>query len=293
MQHSDLCERKETNRSHTDLEQLSTIITRLGYLPFHESNDSDHRGVFIDIDKSIMDNSPELKRPTRRQIGTSSKPRHLYEYKRALDKYFREHRIYERAEEYFVTTFLPKLPERFDRNINALDKQVMEICLKVEREQCPKRHETDWSIQIHHQSLICKYWIMRNKGIRCYINNEQQAYKRLSTLPPELKENIDGIIKTQILAAKSIEKKARAIRKQMRKAINAKQEMLKQHEELRRQSLEESKNNQSEYGQNKKAKIIVSIQMKELSRNRWRRIRQALNPKATTRIETHRYPRQG
>jgi hypothetical protein len=132
---------------------------------------------------------------------------------------------------------------------------------------------------VHHQSLICKYWITRNKGVRCNINNAQQAYKRLSTLPPELKKTIDGIIETRILTAKSIEQKATAIRKHTRKAINVKQEMLKQHEELRRQSLEESKNIQSEYGQNKKAKIIESIQAKEISRNRWRRIRQALNPK--------------
>jgi hypothetical protein len=179
---------------------LVPYIMRLGYLTFYESNDS---GVFIDIDKSLMDNSLELKRPTKRQIGMSSKPRHLYAYKRALDKYFQEHRIYERAEEHFVAMFLPKLPELFERNINALDKQVTEICLKVEREQCLKRHETDWSIQIHHQSLICKYWITRNKGVRCIINNAQQAYKRLSTLPPDLKENIDYIIKTQILTAQS------------------------------------------------------------------------------------------
>jgi hypothetical protein len=55
--------------------------------------------------------------------------------------------------------------------------------------------------------------------------------------------------------------------------------MLKQHEELRRQSLEKLKIIRSEYGQNQKGKIIESIQTKEMLRNSWRRIRQALNPK--------------
>jgi hypothetical protein len=43
--------------------QLIPFINKVRYLGFYKSNDSDHRGLFIDVDDSLLDNKVELKRP--------------------------------------------------------------------------------------------------------------------------------------------------------------------------------------------------------------------------------------
>jgi hypothetical protein len=53
-------------------QQLIPFINKVGYLGFYESNDSNHRGLFVDVNDSILDNKVKLKRSPRRSIGFSS-----------------------------------------------------------------------------------------------------------------------------------------------------------------------------------------------------------------------------
>jgi hypothetical protein len=93
-------------------QSLLPYVTRVGYLPFYAANNSDHHGLYLDLDESILDDKIELKRPSRRAIGSSSKPNELFEFKRHLDIQFSGHKIYDRAERVFNDTFLPSLPKK-------------------------------------------------------------------------------------------------------------------------------------------------------------------------------------
>jgi hypothetical protein len=44
-------------------QSLLPLITKVGYLSFYEASESDHRGAFIDIDDSLLDQKVELQRP--------------------------------------------------------------------------------------------------------------------------------------------------------------------------------------------------------------------------------------
>jgi hypothetical protein len=44
---------------------LLPYITRLGYLPFYEANDGDHRGLFFDLDNSLIDKEINPQRPSQ------------------------------------------------------------------------------------------------------------------------------------------------------------------------------------------------------------------------------------
>jgi hypothetical protein len=103
---------------------LLPYIARLGYLPFYEANDGDHRGAFLDLDNSLMDKKIELQRPQQCYIGSSSKPRSIYKYKKDVDTQFKHHNIYRRAKAVFEQTFLPTLPSNFPKKLQSLDKQV-------------------------------------------------------------------------------------------------------------------------------------------------------------------------
>jgi hypothetical protein len=163
---------------------LVQYISRVGYLALYESNLSDHRGMFIDIAESILDTKVILSRPAKRHIGSKSKKEIIYKYKQYIHRQFETHRIYERANEIYrqaeggevTTELIPKL--------NNLDRQISEIKLAAEKYQCPKQHETEWSVAIHHQAQLCKYWALivkgtRNKSIQIdkptkYFNNYQE-----------------------------------------------------------------------------------------------------------------------
>jgi hypothetical protein len=132
-------------------------VSRVGYLAFHESNTSDHRGLFVDISEAILDTKVRLTRPTRRHIGSKSKPSIIYRYKQYIHKQFLIHHIYERASEVQRLSKEEPITPELRKKINRLDKQIPEKILAAEMSQVPREHESDWSIAIHHQSLLCKY----------------------------------------------------------------------------------------------------------------------------------------
>jgi hypothetical protein len=152
-------------------QNLLPYVTQVGYLPFFEGNDGDHRGMFIDISNAILDKKIELKRPAKRVIGSSSKGIEIFSYKRELNQQIENHQLYEKAEAAFTSTFLKVIPESLEKTLHNLDSQLTAFALRAERICCPKCHESDWSIALHQQSLICCYWIMRQRGVKLEINN--------------------------------------------------------------------------------------------------------------------------
>jgi hypothetical protein len=49
----------------------------MGYLSFYESNDSDHRGIFIDLEESITDTKVELQCPPKRYRNQKQEEDHI------------------------------------------------------------------------------------------------------------------------------------------------------------------------------------------------------------------------
>jgi hypothetical protein len=80
-----------------------------------------------------------------------------------------------------------------ERKKNTLDKQITEIVLAAEKSQCPKQHESDWSLTLHHQSLLRKYWSLTVKGTKNKIDTSRQANELFAQLPQEAQTEIQRV----------------------------------------------------------------------------------------------------
>jgi hypothetical protein len=123
-------------------QNLIPFINQAGYLSFFEANESDHRGLFVDVSNHLLDNKVELKRPSKRMIGSSSNGKEIYDYKQMVHQDAINKKLYERAKEAYVHTFLPKPPDNMEQVLAKIDRQISESVLRAERKCCPKRHES-------------------------------------------------------------------------------------------------------------------------------------------------------
>jgi hypothetical protein len=159
--------------------------------------------------------------------------------------------------------------KNFEVELNALDRQVTEMMLSAEKHVCPRQHENWWSLEIHYQSVICNYWITREKGHRNHIDNSNQAFERLRALPEgkrqEVKHKIAELCPPTLLASQL----AKVIRDNKRKSIKKKKEMVKQAFELRQQTLASLKTDRLSEGDAESAARISSIASKERQKNDW------------------------
>jgi hypothetical protein len=165
--------RKRINHILTSQNLLPHLV-HVGYLPFFKANNGNHRGLFIDINNDLLDTKIKLQRPKKRMVGISSKPLEIYNFKKELDKQCTLHNLYNKAEEAFGSTFLPKLPKDRAKTLHIIDSQITNFTLRAERICCPKPHDTNWSVAVHNKSVECRYWILRQRGVKLEINNQVQ-----------------------------------------------------------------------------------------------------------------------
>jgi hypothetical protein len=113
-------------------ESLLPFIKNLGCLPFYMYNNSDHRGLFVDISEHIIDTKVELKQPTKRHIGTNNSGYEIYTYKKYIDKQFKNHKIYNKKEDLKRISHNTTKRE-FENILNNLDTTITEIMLAAEK----------------------------------------------------------------------------------------------------------------------------------------------------------------
>lgn len=113
-----------------------------------------------------------------------------------------------------------------------MDKQSTEIMLAAEKSQCPRQHESDWSVTIHHQALLCKYWAVILKGTRNKIDTIRQSNDLFNQLPMETQLEIQQVTSYHHPSITRL-----VCRRQLRLATKYHKQLLQTHRELRRQSL--------------------------------------------------------
>jgi hypothetical protein len=67
-------------------------------------NNSDHRGMFIDISEALIDDKVELRKPVKLQIGTDCSHHDIFKYKKYIDTQFKIHRIYDKIHAFTAST---------------------------------------------------------------------------------------------------------------------------------------------------------------------------------------------
>jgi cell division inhibitor SulA len=257
-------------------QSLVQYISRVGYLAIYESNQSDHRGMFMDISETRLDTKVILSRPTKSYIGSKSKQDIIYQYNQYIHKQFLIHRIYERADEIKKETEQGTATAELIKKFNILDQQVSEIILAAERHQCSKQQESKWYIAITHQAQLYKYWGTVVKLVRNKIDTHQQANDLFQQLSEEMQQEILQI--TQYHHPMITRRECYC---QLRLATKYQTQLLKIHRELRPQGLLCLKEIRASEGNMTGEEIIWRIVRQELHNDDLAIVRARRNPKGT------------
>ena len=264
---------------------LFPYVKRCGILPFYQYNQSDHRGMFIDISNLLIDNKVELQRPSKRYIGSKNPGIDIYNYKQYIHQQFVNHRIYDKSANIFNLSHLDDSKYDIETQLNKLDKQITEIMLSSEQTFCKMKQDTEWSIELHQTSIMCNYWARRYKGIKNGIITTKQTTALYNSLKEDKQVEIDTLID-----GRSYCELYRISRFQMIKYINYKKELRRHHKELRKNGLQHLKAIRTEKGQKKEAKIIQKIANCEMKRADWKTIKQTLRPIVRSGISSVEVP---
>jgi ribonuclease HI len=263
---------------------LLPYIKHAGCLPFFMNNNSDHRGMFIDISEELLDTKLDLKKPDKRHIGTKSSNLDIYQYKKYIDHQFKRHRIYEKTDDLLLQATIQPTSV-LELSINKLDSSITEIMLSAEKKCCRARYESQWSIAIHVSSLVCKYWLKMFKGIRNNIDVTLQLDIIYSRLPETNQADI-----TLLTNNKNQKEKLLISRQQLRLNISSKKQLLYNHQELRKHSLLQLQERYAIKGAQKEATIVSKIATKEMKKADWAKLRNMFNPKLKSGITNIEVP---
>jgi hypothetical protein len=119
--------------------------------------------MFIDISEALIDDKVELKKPVKRQIGTTCRHYDIFKYKSYIDTQFKINMIYDKMDALVSSnTQKPDL----ERILNTTDNTITEIMLAAEKKCCQARAETNWSVELHIQSILCNYWLKHSRALK-------------------------------------------------------------------------------------------------------------------------------
>ena len=136
-------------------------IKQCGYLPFQSGTISDHRGLFLDLCESLIDNKNIIIEQPKREIGLHCNMETTKKYKDYITKQFENHNIKKRSETLYDKSNTINLFEDKKlllKELNAIDLQVTKILLKAE-----KRNGRDpinsilKNVRTHHLKAAVRY----------------------------------------------------------------------------------------------------------------------------------------
>jgi hypothetical protein len=147
-------------------QELAESIVRIGITPYNFVITSDHRGLFIDFDvDAFLGGDPShLMSPALRGIKSNS-PKQCRKYVTAVDKYLKEHKVFERAARLQALTDAHGLTQPLARKWERIDRDLLRACLHAERlTRC--RDRPAWSPKLHQASMAVAYWKITLSGMR-------------------------------------------------------------------------------------------------------------------------------
>lgn len=248
------------------------FINAIGYAPFYEHFDSDHRMIYYDVNTTIFESElATLISPPTRLIGTNSKPDKAADYINHLDVYFRQHKIYEQFQQlYDEATEVPSASHntnQMQERLDQIDKLVTHLMLKCETLHCTRKRQIMWSPEIMHSYLMINYWRLEQKEKRLKIDLSRQKSSIINKLPQTLRDAING---NQLSATA-------ALKKEKENQV----ELMKHHWDLRKEYLQSIKKKLDPYDKDynkEEASKLKSLQVREKMKRNFQVLRATFHP---------------
>jgi hypothetical protein len=249
-------------------------VDSAGYLPFYQGMRSDHRGAFLDIKNTIINNNINPKGRQDRHISTSSRLKDLVKYKQYIQLQFTNHNIHEKAKALYDEAKDNEDNEEFLYRLNKLDEEITLYCLAAEQKIAPTTRSTTKTS--YNAQRIVHYWQIKAKGVINNINVKPQLDEIYNSLPDEWKARIDYNAKAPRSAIRSAKKEHKLI---------IKQEMIEQQESamVDIQRVAETEGCAPE-------QIVLQRNYKSMTKKTFREIRVHLKPATTQGLSTIEVP---
>ena len=234
----------------------ASSILKTGQLPHGMVfSESDHRGVFVDIDykaELLMEVEEAHERPGRRLTAKNKKWTGVYlkDFKERLEKC----NVYQRVEKLWNTIERGKITSKQRAEFENLDRYITESMLAAER-KIPKKHKRGWSPAVSRSAQMIRYLRVLKKRARGY-NIGQQVIQ-------VLQRRADTVFNSN-----DVQEIDTALREEWKRLRKLREEA-KQKRELRLQELLTVSQNESD---ETRTKAILNIRKAEKQRRSWMRI---------------------
>ena len=244
--------------------------TRCGIEEFNARIQSDHRGLWIDVDiESLLGGKiPDLT-PTQQRGVTGKDPKTTRKFRKELHKYLVDHNFEGRTQEIkrLTKTRDEKHRDKINELIQALDRD-LERGMIASENKVAKRVRPDWSpalIECQAKVNYFKCWLSELRtGIK---QDKQRRYYRRKAGDTFQPDDDNGITKTKCQA------KLRYLQKERREIFkNAREERIKYLETIAEERLSGTKVDK------KIAKIIKGILLSEKRSRIHKKIRKVTKP---------------
>jgi hypothetical protein len=190
---------------------IKRVTVANGYLPFYSGAwDSDHRGLFIDVNvDTILENMTDVDTTPKRILQSSNK---LMACK-FLNNLAKDKQLKLMHEKIMKLTQKKKFTKKDLQQLEQIDTQFTLTLLTAEQ-KCRKSHNQPWSVVVHQLDLTYKYWKIYHKGKNNKVNIEAKLTDLLAGMvEPNQQWQGDGNRppKHQLIRSKKALKEARAI----------------------------------------------------------------------------------
>lgn len=116
-------------------EHTMSFVKSIGYTPFYELFDTDHRSIYCDLSTDIFDEIPPINVHLERLVGTNSRPKEAKAYIETLNLQFNRHRIFEKSTQLLAeATECPASSDDRQKRLKTLDELITHLMLKTEAE---------------------------------------------------------------------------------------------------------------------------------------------------------------
>ena len=240
--------------------RILTSIKQTGILPYGEGIHSDHRGIFVDFDTSILFGSQPVQLPAQKVKGIkskNSKTRRKYIFH--LDKYLNDHKVHERLHRAETEEVPASFLERIDKDITQ--------GMAYARKKAARVYLQPMSPAMTQAMLCHRLWNIYMSQYR----TKRNMSKRIADLraaidhPPPPPETL-GDIRQGLIKAK------KHLKAMVDKAAELREEFLK--EEILSRKLE---------GKDTDAKVLERVKRAEITQKMYRKLGYGLKPQSERR----------
>jgi hypothetical protein len=248
-------------------------VTKCGFDSFDESifDNSDHRGIYIDLDTNHLFNDQDTLPPrTAQRILASNRPKQTKKFTEILYRECRKHNLHEELANILAND---DLDDATKNKIERLDQTMTQAMLHAETKSA-NNHEQPWTLEVHKRYEILRYWraALRQAKHKAAQHNQSDNMTSIATAFG------DDIYQNQ---------KTARITKQIRTAIQKLREARLNADDARRNYLA---NNieitlQATTTEKRRARILRSILKSEERQQCFDKMRRALRPTSTSGLQ--------